>query len=396
MSDIHIITEQDIAEDTNLLQRRWTEPNTFVLLPARQEIHRHWIGNATRLITKHCPTDSFALLTSGSTGQPRLIVGNRNRSEALARVLHEQQNSEPVDETVCTLPLSYSFAFINQWLWSHVFQRKLRLTEGFSAPDRLMQILAGASNAMLCLVGSQVPLIRRFFPEASFPGIIRVHFAGGRFPQEELDFLKERFPNAEIYNNYGCAEAMPRLSMRRAGDAEDASHVGCPLPGVELRSDPSHRLLFRSPYRAIALIDDTRLHHVDDEEWLPTGDLGIIGTDGGVRLMGRANDVFKRHGEKISLPQLMTTVKEHWAGDAAFYTDQDASCESGCVLVLAPVPTPEQVREVLMGFRKYHTRPHWPLRVESLESMPLLPNGKIDLKGLPGAGNTQVHWKQRI
>jgi acyl-CoA synthetase (AMP-forming)/AMP-acid ligase II len=118
--------------------------------------------------------------------------------------------------------------------------------------------------------------------------------------------------------------------------------------------------------------------------------------DGSWRLLGRANEVFKRFGEKISLPALLTSVKTAWAGDAACYREIDPAGEEGYVLVLSPEPSGQQLRDVLMAFRKHHARPHWPLRIESLELMPLLPNGKPDVRSLRDAADKQLHWRQRI
>jgi non-ribosomal peptide synthetase component E (peptide arylation enzyme) len=106
--------------------------------------------------------------------------------------------------------------------------------------------------------------------------------------------------------------------------------------------------------------------------------------------------VFKRFGEKISLSQLLTTVKAHWGGDAAFYQEVDPAGEQACILVLSPEPSDQQLRDVLMAFRKGYTRPHWPLRVESLDEFPLLPNGKPDLMGLKNADKKKLHWRQRV
>jgi acyl-CoA synthetase (AMP-forming)/AMP-acid ligase II len=246
------------------------------------------------------------------------------------------------------------------------------------------------------MVGGQVPLLGRYFPETVFPGVIRLHFAGGRFPQEQLAFLHDRFPNAQIYNNYGCAEAMPRLSLRRAEDASRAAHIGFTLPGIEMTSNSEKHLLFRSPYGAVGYIDDAGFHGISTAEWVPSGDLGEPVADGGWRLLGRANEVFKRYGEKISLLRLLATVKDHWSGEAAFYMEVDQSGEQACILVVSPRPNTQDVRRILTGFREMHTRPHWPLRIESLEQIPLLPNSKTDTRGLAAAAGKQLHWRQRI
>ncbi|MBF0256302.1 MAG: acyl--CoA ligase [Gammaproteobacteria bacterium] len=385
-----------MASSTLLLDDAWTDSASFLLIPEKIGIRPAWLDRIDEIIPPDYHIGCFGILTSGSTGEPKLILGSKQRSENLARALHQVQDSEAVAETICALPLSYSYAFINQWLWSHVHKRRLVLTRGFSEPDRLQLALSQAKDAMLCLVGGQLALLRQFFAGASFPGIIRLHFAGGRFPQEQLDFLQERFPHAKIYNNYGCAEAMPRLTLRPAEAATAAAHIGYPLPGIEIIADSEHRLLFRSPYRAVAFVDQAGFHPVSAADWLPSGDLAEPLEDGGWRLLGRANEVFKRYGEKISLPQLLTTIKQAWQADAAFYLEQDANGEQGCVLVLSPAPEPQELQQILMALRHNHPRPHWPLRIESLAALPLLANGKTDVHQLAAAEHKALHWKQRI
>ena len=396
MSDLKIIYEHEAKADTRLLEACWSRSTTFIFIPDKSGVSSTWMDHIVELVPPELSRDCFGILTSGSTGEPKLILGKKTRSEGLVRLLHKLQDSEPVCEAVCVLPLTYSYAFVNQWLWAHVFKKTLRLTQGFSEPDHLKDILSQAKDAMLCMVGSQVPLLREYMSKTVFPGIIRLHFAGGRFPQEQLEFLHERFPNARIYNNYGCAEAMPRLTLRRVEEASRASHIGFPLPGIEMISDSEKRLLFRSPYGAVAYINDRGFHSVSPEDWIPSGDLGEPLDDGGWRLLGRANEVFKRYGEKISLPQLLTTVKNHWPGEASFYKEMDQTGEQACILVLSPHPDRQEVRRILMGFRENHTRPHWPLRIESLEQIPLLLNGKTDTRGLAVAQGKQIHWRQRI
>ena len=46
--------------------------------------------------------------------------------------------------------------------------------------------------------------------------------------------MAELFPNARVFNNYGCAEAMPRLTVRPVKEGEEGVGIGNPLPGVEL------------------------------------------------------------------------------------------------------------------------------------------------------------------
>jgi len=394
---MRVLRETRPEEDVRALERAWSEPETFAFLPAKTAVSDDWVAAALDGLPEALRTHHFALLTSGSTGHPKLVVGARERAERLVEVLHEVQESEAVAETILTLPLSYCYAFVNQWLWARRLGRRLVATAGFAAPDRLGRAMDGARDAMLCLVGAQLPLFTRHFPEAVWEGVVRLHFAGGPFPQAELDGLRRRFPAARIFNNYGCAEAMPRLTLRAAEAGASSSDVGRALPGVELRAAAGGAMEFRSPYGAVAFHDSERgLVRVGPQDWIPTGDHAHPADDGHWELEGRADQVFKRYGEKIALAQLLDTVGAAWKGQAHFYRERDRASEEGYVLVLSPEPAPEDVRAVLAGFRARHPRTHWPLRVESVARLPVLPSGKVDLESLPTLEGKTVHWRNRI
>jgi acyl-CoA synthetase (AMP-forming)/AMP-acid ligase II len=391
-----ILLETEVQREIQRLHRAWEDNPTFALVPEKSGVKNEWIEKGLALLPDELKNGHFVLLTSGTTGAPKLIVGQRQRSEKLATVLHQAQESEPVQETILALPLSYSYAFVNQWLWSHCHQRTLKLTPGLSDPAEMRRALQQARKAMICLVGVQVPLLAAYFKDETFPGVLRVHFAGGRFPQENLPLVRALFPEAAIFNNYGCAEALPRLTLRKAEEADQASDVGRPLPGIELSTNDANELLFRSPYGAVGIVEDDKFNAITFEAWVKSGDLAQPTELGTWRLLGRANEIFKRHGEKISLATLMTTVTGIWTGQAVFYREQDSSGENGHVLVLAPPPAPGQLQEILLSFRRHHGRAHWPLRIEGVAALPLLPNGKTDVSGAAAMNDKTLLWHQRI
>ena len=226
--------------------------------------------------------------------------------------------------------------------------------------------------------------------------MIRVHFAGGPFPESELPTIHKMFPRAEIYNNYGCAEAMPRLTLRKAEISDVPNDVGPPLEGVRLRITDTGDIEFQSEYRVDAQISESQFEPINDEEWFPSGDKGEIAGNGHLILHGRSNAVFKRYGEKISLMQLSKRVGEVWGSPAMFYNETDGSGEPGHVLVLSPIPEREEVLEILRVLRNNFPRAHWPLRIEALDEVPLLPNGKEDIALISNNPSKIVLWTQRI
>ncbi len=390
-----ILTDTQIRLRPAELEHAWESKPTFALVPEHTPVSREWLAQALVRLPDAWQRDHFALLTSGSTGQPRLVVGSRARAESLARLLDRVQLGSDALATVVALPLTYCYAFVNQWLWARVLGRVLIPTGGFGDPQGLVSALRAVDQGMLCLVGAQVPLLRRSVAGGAFPGIIRLHFAGGAFPQDELAFLAGRFPNALIFNNYGCTEAMPRLTLRRADEAREGANIGRTLPGVELRAAPDGRLLFRSPYGAVGIVDAAGVHVIAAGDWIETGDLGAQAADGSWLLAGRSNEVFKRYGEKVSLTQVLECIGAAWQGEAGVYRERDRNGEDGAVLVLAPVPAADELQGVLRALRNGFPRPHWPLRIEALGAIARLPNGKVEGGRLAQAG-AQIVWRQRI
>jgi acyl-coenzyme A synthetase/AMP-(fatty) acid ligase len=393
---MYILYASDVNQSLEKLSLAWDNSETFIFLPERSGVSEQWVKQTMNQIPEKFSQHHFVLLTSGSTGQPKLIIASRLRAEKLIKIINQLQDGDAAEETILALPLSYCYAFVNQWLWSLVFKKQLIFTLGFSQPDQFKERLSVAKNAMMCLVYPQVPLLVRYFGEnAVFPGIIRLHFAGGPFPQNDIHIVHRVFPNAKVFNNYGCAEAMPRLTIRPEKDSQEGSNIGKPLPGVVMKTDEDSRILFQSDYSAVAFFDETGLIEVTPEMWIPSGDLGEELENGYWRIKGRANEVFKRFGEKVSIPQLLKTVYENWAGQAAFYREKEISGEEGHVLVLSPEPTEKQFRAILKAFRKNHPRAQWPVRLESVVSFPLLENEKIDKLALAKQTNKKVHWFQR-
>lgn len=393
---MQIFEENNILSDIDKLRKAWDSQETFLIIPSPAPVTIDWLRDVVSRFPAEFNREHFGILTSGSTGTPKLVLGKKSRTYSLMEQIHDRQKLENVNEAVLALPLAYSYSLVNQWVWSHFMDRKLTKTAGLANPAQLLRSFVAAEDAMLCLVGSQVPLLRRYIPEdSSFPGFIRLNFAGGPFPQADLSWLTHVFPNASIYHNYGCTEALPRLTIRLASEHSDPLVMGTPLTGIQLKVSDEGELIFRSPYSAVAIADQSSLRLIrdDEDDWLETGDLAEELEDGRFRLLGRNSEVFKRHGEKISLSSIGASVKEYWEGSIAFLIETAPDGETGYSLVLAPTLEQAQVRTILIGIRERFRRPHWPIRVEMVDEIPLSLNNKPDIHALRNMPR-QILWKQ--
>lgn len=395
---MNIIIDNQSADTVSALDRAWREAPSFLILPGRYESGRGDFEQKLELLPEAYRSGHFVLLTSGSTGAPSLVVGEKKRSEGLAALLQEAQCNGPVRNAVLSLPLSYSFGLVNLWLWSRVNGAGLIFSRGFADPAAFSETLMRSPDVMLCLVRAQVRLLEEHYGRGrSFPTVVRVHFAGGRFPQESLDFLAALFPNARIFNNYGCVEAMPRLTVREASESDSAMNVGRPLEGVELEAGSDGVLRFKSPYAAVAAIGEEGFREIETGSLVATGDLGHQTADGSWVIDGRASEVFKRYGEKVSVAEVEAGARLAWGGEIASYREADPGGEEGYVMVCCPRPEKADVQNILRIFRKTFARAQWPLRLESVDELPLLPSGKPDTGRLrAGCGEHLILWRQML
>jgi acyl-CoA synthetase (AMP-forming)/AMP-acid ligase II len=378
------------------LARGWDSPSSFTLLPQPSPFSRDHLAEFLSKLPVELQKDHFGLLTSGSTGTPKLVIGRKSRTAALIAEIERRQDLAPVRSTVMALPLSYSYGFVNQWLWAHLNQRRLVATAGLADPAGFFEALDREVDTMLCLVGSQVPILRNFLGKGrQFPYVIRLNFAGGLFPQADLAWLEETFSSARILHNFGCAEALPRLTIRDARDRDDPLVLGPLVEGAEFSLSEAGMLAFRSPYGAVAIADaeSVRLH--DPTDWIETGDAAELLEDGTYRLLGRKSDVFKRFGEKVSLPTLAASLREVWPGALAFYLDPSDNGEPAHVLLLSPHPDSEAMQKILRHLRTHFRRPLWPVRLEAAAEIPLSRNGKPDVEAIRLLPR-DVMWRQRF
>lgn len=400
-----IFRDGNSAELLENLDIAWAPGSeTFALLPQQFDQSDDWIHQSLSVLPDALRRDHALLATSGSTGAPKLLVMNRARAEGMADVIGQHQGADALDSVIITLPLSYCFSFVNQWVLSRRFRLKRSLAR-FSEPASLLYELQSAQAGMVCLVAAQVPLLSQLFPDGgphSFPGIKAVAFAGSPFPWGHVSLLTRLFPEARFFNNYGCAEAMPRLVVQdvtlqvRRAEPPVAGFLGKPLPGIRFRRSADGELTFQSPYAALGSVTPDGYFPFATDGWIGTGDSADCDESGVWWLRGRTSEVFKRHGEKVSLLRLRATIENVWDKLYALSPAQDRSGEAGVLLVLAGAADREVARAVLQAIRNAHPRAHWPLQILRVDSIPQLNNGKIDQQALQAMHDKQILWDQRV
>ncbi len=396
-----ILFEQDVRAGLPVLSRAWTPgAPTFAILPERSDLSRSWVAEAMEALPADLARDHFLVATSGSTGRPKMVVASRARAEAMAETIARHQGADEIETMVIALPLSYCFALVNQFVLAHLRGLPVRFA-GFSDPAGLADTLRGAETSMICLVGAQATLLPQL-GSGAFPSVRRIAFAGSPFPWGRSELLSRMFPNARFSNNYGCAEAMPRLVVKdvtenvRLGVPLEAGQLGHSLPGVELRTDDTGALEFQSEYAALGYVTPDGYEPFPEDGWIGTGDSARFDPDTGWTLLGRTSDVFKRHGEKVSVERLRATIEQSWGHGFTLLRSTDRSGEAGLQLALEGMADRAEARAVLKAIRARHPRAYWPLQILRFDTLPRLGNGKIDNAALTSQTGHEVLWDQRV
>jgi acyl-CoA synthetase (AMP-forming)/AMP-acid ligase II len=270
---------------------------------------------------------------------------------------------------------------------------------GLGFPAATLVELIEARAAMVCLVPSQIQVLKALGPSApASPHMQVVNVGGGPFPSACLPSLRERFPQARIINNYGCTEALTRIaSCEVTSLAHQPTDGGRPFPGLDLRiagEQPPGRIEFRGPSVSIGYVRPDG--GIDEHDgWIAGGDLGYL-KEGRIQVLGRHDQLFKSGGEKLSLVEveqaLMASADVMHA--VAWAAQREGLDQAPQAVIHGPCrPTPRDLQAIL---KKSLSPNAWPQRIFWAADWPCLPNGKPDrlqLQKQAGQGNLELIWE---
>ena len=321
----------------------------------------------------------LALFTSGSTGEPKIVAATEDALEKSILAINKSQNLNDVKSTAVTLPLFYSYAFVNQLLWSIYFEQSLILTRGFTFLDNLFIKIQNHNAEMLCLVNSQIKLVPDNYNHLPKLDCVKViNFAGGYFPIEEFNKLRDLFPNAKIINNYGCTEAMPRLTNILVDDENyNINNVGKRIPGKEIRAvgNPSE-IEFRGNSVSIGNINKDGFL-MKNPEWIKSGDFGHL-ENGCLIISGRADQIVKIRGERIStVPIEQKFLDLEGISNSIVFPFSDGKNQDILCAVISgeKFPAKSDIQKSILSNLEYHS---WLSKIYWIEEWPLNNNNKTD------------------
>jgi acyl-CoA synthetase (AMP-forming)/AMP-acid ligase II len=228
---------------------------------------------------------------------------------------------------------------------------------------------------------------------------LRVAALGGSAIAPELVRQMRKVLECPVITRYTSTEAGVCTSTLVGDDDEVvATTVGRPAPEVELRIvDPAGddevpagevgEVWCRSPAMMRGYWHDPArtAEVIDGGGWLHTGDLGFVGTDANLRIVGRLKEMYIRGGYNVYPAEVEAALAEHpsVARAAVVGVPDPVLGEVGVAFVVPAPGTPRPTRDGLRAWCRDRLADYKaPDRLELVDELPVTSMHKVDKRAL--------------
>jgi len=283
-------------------KRSWLENGSFIQIA---------INGESEVTYK----DSYACLTSGTTGTPKVCWLSIQGARFNARAHAESFKLTKEHTLLQSLPLYHSFG-IACYLWTTLemgchldFNSVFLGMKGLSKREEAGTL----KNGVLYASPAQLKFMLREKVSKPISGIDIISFGGGEVLSLDVIKLEEKFENIISLVTYGLTEAGPRVSTGLINKERDSGFIGTSFNGVEVRvlSDEGvlkttgvGKLCIKSP----SLKQNLEPSEVKDGHYI-TRDLVRIKNDE-VFFESREDDLIKVGGVSVYAKDIEIVAKE--------------------------------------------------------------------------------------
>jgi o-succinylbenzoate---CoA ligase len=240
---------------------------------------------------------ALVVFTSGSTGPPKGVRLSLLNLQAAASASADHLGHGPDDVWLLAMPLHH-VGGISILVRQAYTGGSVTLLPRFDPDD-----VAEAMKGRVTMVSVVPTMLSRLLHRGPFSGLRAVLVGGGPIPSGLLERAVDS--GLPVLPTYGMTETFGQVATLRP-DAPLA-YEAHPLPGVDLRVESDGRIALRSPQISPGYLGQPdRL-----DSWFVTNDIGELGDDGAVRVMGRADTMVVTGGENVSPQRVEAVVRQH-------------------------------------------------------------------------------------
>lgn len=253
------------------------------------------------------PDARFLLRTSGSTGSPTWVaLSDRNVLSVLAS--HMPHMDLRNARTLSVLPWSHAFGLVLDFLPALLSETEIiRDPNGGRDPEELLRLTRAWGATHL----SAVPLvIDRLSDVDGGPGML-CSLSGGIVGGAPVSgSLAQLLSGTSLRAGYGQTEASPGIAFGPPGYWA-ANYMGQPL-GCDIEVDDRGELHFRGENACMGIWQDQKLHRLDPDRTVATGDK-VSQDEDDLFFRGRMDNTFKlSNGRLVAAGHLESKIKQHF------------------------------------------------------------------------------------
>lgn len=302
------------------------------------------------------PGTALRLLTSGTTGEPKVVDLSLRQLESSAQASGTRLGHTEHDRWLCCLPLHHIGGL--SVLFRTAFNGGCaELHPGFD-PDAVNRSICEGTT-MVSLVPTMLGRVLDARSDAPFPNALRVILLGGApAPPTLLD--RVRRIKAPVALTWGMTETASQVATRTPGDLRDAPDSGLPLEGMSVTID-NGLLTVHGPIAPGGRFE--------------TSDRGRLDEKGRIVVLGRRDDMIISGGENVAPLFVERLLSAHPSvEDVAVVGRSDPSWGQRLVAFLVGVTDPD-----LKLWAREHLAPHErPAEFHWVAELPRNLMGKVD------------------
>jgi acyl-CoA synthetase (AMP-forming)/AMP-acid ligase II len=339
---------------------------------------------------------SDVIFTSGTTGLPKGVMLRHGASLRAYRAFNEGFAVEEDDRVLIALPFFHCFGYKAGWMNDLIVGAT---TFPVAVFDGLKVMEMIDHHRITHMPGSPTmfwPLLddpRR--SEYDLSSLRSVVVGAASVPLELVRRLKDEIGVEQALNGYGLTENHAIIATSRRGDSPErvTSRVGRVIEGIEVKvvdtdgNDLGRNVEGELWVRGYTTMtgyygDPEATASVFTDEWLHTGDVGVLFDDDYISVTDRKKDIYITGGFNVAPAEVEASLLEFGPiGQVAVVgIPHPTFGEVGAAFVV-PIPGQSVTPEAVIGYAKEHLANYKvPRLVEIVDSLPLNATGKV-LKG---------------
>ena len=332
------------------------------------------------------------LYTSGTTGRPKGVELTHRNLASNTDAAIKFMNFSPEYRVLACLPTFHTLAITATMLAPLAAGVSLFTFPKFD-PDGVLQAAEKDGCNVLVMVPSMYRLVTR--RQEKHPHAIKLKLklaiAGGEPLPDEIRTSFERVFGVPLHEGYGLTETSPVIAFNITGASKPGT-VGKPIPGVSVRIVAVETQKDLPPGETGEIWAQgpniMRGYHNQAEEsakvltpdgWFRTGDMGLLDSEGYLKITGRLKEMIKVGGEMVFPAEVENALLKHPAVlEAGVIGERDErKGETVKAFVVLKESVQASADELIAHCRKLLAPFQAPKSVEFRKELPKGPTGKV-------------------